>query len=41
MSGASGEDHDGRRDDESALFALTVTDEGQLLLDSSVVAPCA
>lgn len=34
--GESGEDHDGRMDGESALFALTVTDEGRLLLDSPV-----
>lgn len=32
--GESDEDHDGRMDGESALFALTVTDEGRLLLDS-------
>ncbi|MFE2736231.1 AAA domain-containing protein [Streptomyces sp. NPDC059349] len=35
------EDHDGRMDGESALFALTVTDEGQLLLDSPVLSTCA
>ncbi len=35
------EDHDGRMDGESALFALTVTDEGRLLLDSPVLSTCA
>ncbi|MDX3536493.1 AAA domain-containing protein [Streptomyces sp. MB09-01] len=39
--GESGEDHDGRMDGESALFALTVTDEGRLLLDSPVFSSCA
>ncbi|MFI9724631.1 DEAD/DEAH box helicase [Streptomyces sp. NPDC052396] len=39
--GESEEDHDGRMDGESALFALTVTDEGRLLLDSPVVSACA
>ncbi|WP_405827557.1 AAA domain-containing protein [Streptomyces sp. NBC_00105] len=39
--GGSGEDHDGRMDGESALFALTVTDEGRLLLDSPVFSSCA
>ncbi|MGW1074862.1 DEAD/DEAH box helicase [Streptomyces sp. NPDC002537] len=35
------EDHDGRTDGESALFALTVTDGGHLLLDSPVLSTCA
>ncbi|KKD07657.1 hypothetical protein [Streptomyces sp. WM6386] len=35
--GESGEDHDRRMDGESALFALTVTDEGRPLLDSPVL----
>ncbi|AZM92461.1 AAA domain-containing protein [Streptomyces sp. W1SF4] len=39
--GESGEDHDGRMDGESALFALTVTDRGRLLLDSAVFSSCA
>ncbi|MCX5199269.1 ATP-binding protein [Streptomyces sp. NBC_00249] len=39
--GESGEDHDGRMDGETALFALTVTDEGRLLLDSPVFSSCA
>ncbi|MEV6953039.1 DEAD/DEAH box helicase [Streptomyces sp. NPDC051183] len=39
--GESGEDHDGRMDGESALFALTVTDEGRLVLDSPVFSSCA
>ncbi|MFJ7265520.1 DEAD/DEAH box helicase [Streptomyces sp. NPDC099050] len=39
--GGSGEDHDGRMNGESALFALTVTDEGRLLLDSPVFSSCA
>ncbi|MFJ4791084.1 DEAD/DEAH box helicase [Streptomyces sp. NPDC088794] len=39
--GESEEDHDGRMDGESALFALTVTDEGRLLLDSPVLSTCA
>ncbi|WP_413115325.1 DEAD/DEAH box helicase [Streptomyces sp. CY1] len=39
--GESEEDHDGRLDGESALFALTVTDEGRLLLDSPVLSACA
>ncbi|WP_330333925.1 ATP-binding protein [Streptomyces sp. NBC_00536] len=39
--GESDEDHDGRMDGESALFALTVTDEGRLLLDSPVFSTCA
>ncbi|KUL24765.1 DEAD/DEAH box helicase [Streptomyces regalis] len=39
--GESEEDHDGRMDGESALFALTVTDEGRLLLDSPVLSACA
>ncbi|MFJ3728391.1 hypothetical protein ACIPYQ_38295 [Streptomyces sp. NPDC090045] len=39
--GESAEDHDGRMDGESALFALTVTDEGRLLLDSPVFSSCA
>ncbi|MFI8503545.1 DEAD/DEAH box helicase [Streptomyces sp. NPDC085524] len=39
--GESEEDHDGRMDGESALFALTVTDEGRLLLDSPVFSSCA
>lgn len=39
--GESEEDHDGRMDGESALFALTVNDEGRLLLDSPVLSTCA
>ncbi|CAM5720015.1 hypothetical protein SALBM311S_12176 [Streptomyces alboniger] len=39
--GESEEDHDGRLDGESALFALTVNDEGRLLLDSPVLSTCA
>ncbi|MEW2417538.1 DEAD/DEAH box helicase [Streptomyces sp. NPDC046866] len=39
--GESGEDHDGRMDGDTALFALTVTDEGRLLLDSPVFSSCA
>ncbi|MEU7227888.1 DEAD/DEAH box helicase [Streptomyces chrestomyceticus] len=39
--GESEEDHDGRMDGESALFALTVTDEGRLVLDSPVLSTCA
>ncbi|WP_344396337.1 hypothetical protein [Streptomyces vastus] len=39
--GESEEDHDGRMDGESALFALTITDEGRLLLDSPVLSTCA
>ncbi|MFJ1869777.1 DEAD/DEAH box helicase [Streptomyces sp. NPDC088097] len=39
--GESEEDHDGRMDGESALFALTITDEGRLLLDSPVFSSCA
>ncbi|MFJ4781310.1 DEAD/DEAH box helicase [Streptomyces sp. NPDC088762] len=39
--GESEEDHDGRMDGETALFALTVTDEGRVLLDSPVFSSCA
>ncbi|MFJ3876226.1 DEAD/DEAH box helicase [Streptomyces sp. NPDC090077] len=39
--GESDEDHDGRMDGESALFALTVTDRGRVLLDSAVFSSCA
>lgn len=39
--GENEEDHDGRLDGESALFALTVNDEGRLLLDSPVLSTCA
>lgn len=39
--GESDEDHDGRMDGETALFALTVTDHGRLLLDSPVLSTCA
>ncbi|PJN02038.1 damage-inducible protein [Streptomyces sp. CB01201] len=39
--GESEEDHDGRMDGETALFALTVNDEGRLLLDSPVLSTCA
>ncbi|GLX17240.1 DEAD/DEAH box helicase [Streptomyces lavendulae] len=39
--GESGEDHDGRMDGESALFALTVSDRGRPLLDSAVFSSCA
>ncbi|MEV0115300.1 AAA domain-containing protein [Streptomyces sp. NPDC050844] len=39
--GENEEDHDGRLDGESAMFALTVNDEGRLLLDSPVLSTCA
>ncbi|MBW5482622.1 DEAD/DEAH box helicase [Streptomyces bambusae] len=39
--GESEEDHDGRMDGETALFAMTVTDEGRLVLDSPVFSSCA
>ncbi|MCB5165812.1 AAA domain-containing protein [Streptomyces bambusae] len=39
--GGSAEDHDGRMDGESALFALTVSDEGRPLRDSAVFSSCA
>ncbi|MEU9207785.1 hypothetical protein AB0D27_07475 [Streptomyces sp. NPDC048415] len=39
--GESEDNHDGRIDGESALFSLTVTDEGRLLLDSPVLSTCA
>ncbi|MFI8105459.1 DEAD/DEAH box helicase [Streptomyces sp. NPDC086023] len=39
--GESEEDHDGRMDGETALFALTVTDDGRLLPDSPVFSSCA
>ncbi|MFD8292439.1 DEAD/DEAH box helicase [Streptomyces lavendulae] len=38
--GESEEDHDGRMDGESALYALTVTDDGRILLDSPVFSSC-
>jgi hypothetical protein len=38
--GRGGEDYRGRMDGESALFALTVTDDGRLLLDSPVLFAC-
>ncbi|GHE11433.1 DEAD/DEAH box helicase [Streptomyces alanosinicus] len=39
--GETEEDHDGRMDGESALFALTVNHEGRLLVDSPVLSTCA
>ncbi|MFD8081947.1 DEAD/DEAH box helicase [Kitasatospora sp. NPDC059722] len=39
--GEDDEDHDGRMAGESALFALTVNDEGRLLLDSPIFSTCA
>ncbi|MER7761641.1 DEAD/DEAH box helicase [Streptomyces sp. NPDC097619] len=39
--GGTEEDHDGRLEGESALFALTVTDEGRPVRDAAVLSSCA
>ncbi|MBC3843277.1 hypothetical protein GXW82_32910 [Streptacidiphilus sp. 4-A2] len=38
--GKDDEDHDGRMDGQSALYALTVNQDGRLLLDSPVFGTC-
>ena len=38
--GGDERDHDGRMDGQSALYALTINNEGRLLLDSPIFATC-